>query len=298
MARVAIYLQYLPAFEAAARHGSVRRASEELNLSPGAVSLQIKKLAEATGIVLFEKAGRNVVLTQAGREFSQVVAANVSQIEAAARAARAHGAKGHSPTLAVSLPTALGVAWLSASVIEFAEDRGITHVLINEATREAEVDWRANDIAIVYDNPPFRGKSWRILSEVKLRTVCSPILFPRLDLQYRERKLSGFTLLHEDDGEEWKKWALAAKVSLQHSVRVRVKSMAQAVASAVQGRGISLASDVLTRTFLNDGRLIQPFSTAIRAAADYYMVCSEDRAEDPLLLSFMSHVEQFLKPTR
>lgn len=69
-----MYLQYLRAFEAAARLGSVRKATEELNLSPSAISLQLKKLREAAGIVLFDKSGRSVVLSHQGKEFSQVVA--------------------------------------------------------------------------------------------------------------------------------------------------------------------------------------------------------------------------------
>lgn len=69
MSRFLPYLQYLPAFEATARLGGVRQAAEELNLSPSAISLQLKKLSDATGIILFRKSGRNVALTQAGRDF-------------------------------------------------------------------------------------------------------------------------------------------------------------------------------------------------------------------------------------
>ena len=74
MSRLPPYLQYLPAFEATARLGGVRHAAEELNLSPSAISLQLKKLSDATGIILFQKSGRNVALTQAGKDFSQAVA--------------------------------------------------------------------------------------------------------------------------------------------------------------------------------------------------------------------------------
>ena len=298
MARFAMYLQYLPAFEAAARLGSVRRAAEELNLSPSAISLQLKKLAEVTGIALFEKSGRNVVLTPPGREFSQAVALSLSQLDAAARASRVLSPGEKPASLSISLPTALGIAWLSAAVVEFAESRDIANLRINEAIRESEVDWEGNDIAVVYDNPPFHGKYWRLLSDVRLKTVCSPILFPRLDLQHRERKLNGITLLHEDDGDEWKKWAVAARVSLQGSARVRVDSVAQAVASAVQGRGIALVSDVLTRNYLGEGRLIQPFSTAINAASAYYIVCTQARSEDPLLQSLIDRIIEYLRPQR
>ncbi|MGJ4856441.1 LysR family transcriptional regulator [Labrys sp. La1] len=290
MARPLVYLQYLPTFEATARLASLRRAAEELNLSPSAVSLQLKKLGEAIGIPLFEKAGRNIALTPAGRDFAQAVAVSLGQLDSAARDCRSRGAATPQQNLSLSLPTALGVAWLSAVVVEFAESRNIANLAINEAITAAEVDWQASDVAIVYDNPPFPGRYWRLLSEVRLRTVCSPILFPRLDLQHRERKLNGITLLHEDRGEEWARWAVAARVNLQGSASVRVASVAQAVASAVQGQGLALVSDVLTRNLLREGRLIQPFATSINAAAAYYILCSVDRAEEPLLQALMERL--------
>ncbi|WP_448953119.1 LysR family transcriptional regulator [Labrys neptuniae] len=292
MARLLVYLQYLPAFEATARLASLRRAAEELNLSPSAISLQLKKLTEATGITLFEKAGRNIALTPAGREFAQAVAVSLGQLDSAARACRSQDAGGAQQSLAVSLPTALGVAWLSAVVVEFAESRAITDLTINEAIGAAEVDWQASDLAIVYDNPPFPGRYWRLLSEVRLRTVCSPILFPRLDLQHRDRKLNGITLLHEDRGEEWARWGVAARVNLRGSGSVRVASVAQAVASAVQGQGLALVSDVLTRNLLREGRLIQPFATSINAASAYYIVCPIERAEEPLLQALMERLAE------
>ncbi|QDG94696.1 LysR family transcriptional regulator (plasmid) [Rhizobium sp. NIBRBAC000502774] len=298
MPRTLTYLHYLPAFEAVARLGSVRGAGAELNLSPSAISLQLKKLGEATGIVLFEKAGRNVRLTRAGSDFAEAVAVSLGQLDFAAISARKVETSTRPASLHVSVPTALGVAWLSSALVEFAESRNIPDLTINEAITANEVDWEANDIAIVYDNPPFPGKHWQLLSDVRLRTVCAPVLFPRLDLQHRDRKLNGITLFHEDHGEEWAKWAIAARVSLQGSGRVRVDSVAQAIASAVQGRGIALVSDVLTRNYLAEGRLIQPFLTSINAAHEYYMVCPEERSEEPIIRSLIEHIISYLRPKR
>ena len=196
------------------------------------------------------------------------------------------------------MPTAVGVAWASSALVEFAESHNIADLTIAEAIACAEVDWERSDLAIVYDNPPFRGMHWRLLSEVRLRAVCAPVLFPRLDLQRRERKLNGIPLFHEDDGKEWARWAVEARVSLQGSARVRVGSIAQAVSSAVQGRGMALVSDVLTRGFLAEGRLIQPFATSINAAHEYYIVCPEDRASDPLILALIEHITASIRPKR
>jgi LysR family glycine cleavage system transcriptional activator len=298
MSRLPPYLQYLPAFEATARLGSVRQAAEELHLSPSAISLQLKKLSDATGIVLLQKSGRNVSLTQAGRDFSQTVAISLGQLDTATRASRKLVSGDHPSSLSVSVPTALGIAWLTATLVDFAQTHGISNLTINEAITAAEVDWTGNDLAIVYDNPPFTGKYWRLLSQVRLCAVCSPTLFPRLDLRNRDGKLSSVALLHEDDGGEWAKWSIAARIALEGNTRVRVNSVAQAIASAVQGRGVALVSDVLTRNFLSEGRLIQPFSTTINAAREYYIVCAVDRANDPVLRTLADHVVEQLRPGR
>jgi len=283
------FLQYLPAFQAVVRLKSVRGAAQQLHLSPSAVSLQMRKLADATGIKLFMKDGRNVVLTSAGEEFSRSVVVMLGQLESATRVAREW--EGAAPkSLAVSVPTALGIAWLSAALIGFAESLGIPDLRLTEAIRAQDVDWDVADVAVVYDNPPFPGLRWRSLGEVRLRTVCSPILFPRLDLQHRDRKLNGITLLHEDDGDEWARWAIAARVSLEGSGRVRVGTVAQAVASAVQGRGVALVSDILTRGYLAEGRLIQPFLTSINAARAYYVLCRDDRSDEPMIQSLIEEL--------
>jgi len=298
MGRLAPYLQYLPAFEATARLGGVRHAAEELNLSPSAISLQLKKLSDATGISLFQKSGRNVALTEAGKDFSQAVAISLGQLDTATRASRTITSGGQPASLSISVPTALGIAWLTATIVDFAETQGIANLTINEAITAAEVDWEKNDLAIVYDNPPFAGKSWRSLGEVRLCAVCSPTLFPRLDLRNRDRKLSSVALLHEDDGGEWAKWSIAARIGLDGNTRVRVNSVAQAIASAVQGRGVALVSDVLTRNYLTEGRLIQPFSTTINAAREYYIVCQVDRASDPVLRVLADRVLEHMRPGR
>ena len=60
-------LTQLLVFEAVARLGSVTRAAGELHLAQPTVSLQMKKLAAALEVQLFEQRGRNLHLTGAGR---------------------------------------------------------------------------------------------------------------------------------------------------------------------------------------------------------------------------------------
>ena len=64
-------LNWLRAFEAAARHLNLTRAAEELFLTQPTVSMQIKKLSDVVGLPLFEHIGRNVEPTETGRELYQ-----------------------------------------------------------------------------------------------------------------------------------------------------------------------------------------------------------------------------------
>jgi DNA-binding transcriptional LysR family regulator len=59
-------------FEAVARLGSVTRAAEELHLAQPTVSIQLKKLSETLGVVLFEQQGRGLQLTAAGRAVCEI----------------------------------------------------------------------------------------------------------------------------------------------------------------------------------------------------------------------------------
>ena len=65
-------------FEVAARHLSFVRAAEELHLTHGAVSRQIKLLEESLGVALFERRNRAVFLTREGAAF-QLVCTDVLQ---------------------------------------------------------------------------------------------------------------------------------------------------------------------------------------------------------------------------
>ncbi|MGF6173971.1 LysR substrate-binding domain-containing protein [Ensifer sp. 4252] len=289
------FLPYLRAFEAVARIGSVRQAADELGLSPGAVSLQLRRLAETTGLTLLEKSGRNIRLTAAGRDFAQTVSHAIGNLVVAVENGAERQLENHQKKLTVALPPALAIAWMAGLLVQFADARGVSDLAMHSCIRASDVLWDDVDLAVVYDNPPFDGLWWQVVSDVKLKTICSPLLFPRLEGSHRDRKLRDVTLLHEDDGREWTRWSAASRISLEGSRSVRVPSVAVAVASALQGQGIALVSDVLTRSYLQEGRLIQPFPTAIPASAGYYLLCPTEKAEEPLIQALAHQIAAHLR---
>ncbi len=77
-------LRQLNVFEAVARNGSYTRAAAELHLSQPAVSMQVRQLEDAAGLPLFEKLGKTIHLTEAGRElfhYSQAIGRQLRELD-------------------------------------------------------------------------------------------------------------------------------------------------------------------------------------------------------------------------
>src|SRR5215510_10220058 len=76
-------LRHLIYFEAVARHEHVSRAAAELAVAQPALSKQIHDLERELGVVLFERVGRNVRLTEAGQALLDHTRVILAQVEAA-----------------------------------------------------------------------------------------------------------------------------------------------------------------------------------------------------------------------
>src|ERR1700740_3769397 len=76
-------------FEAAARYENYSRAAEELALTQGGVSYQIKLLEERLGAQLFQRKGRGMVLTDLGRRIAPRVTEAFTTLNDAFSMARA-----------------------------------------------------------------------------------------------------------------------------------------------------------------------------------------------------------------
>lgn len=104
-----VNLKLLQTFLLAAEHGSFRRAAEESNRSPSAVSMQIRDLEEQVGMSLFVRTPQSANLTPAGTMlFEQVskamadVQAGLDRLSEVAEHRRSHVSIGCAPTLAAT----------------------------------------------------------------------------------------------------------------------------------------------------------------------------------------------------
>lgn len=123
-------LNALRAFEAAARHGRMTAAADELHVTPGAVSRQVRLLEEVLGVPLFEGPKSKPRLTEAGRTLAPRLADAFDGIEAATQAVHAVKAA----VLDVSCLSTFLMRWLIPRLYGFTAE----HPNIDVRLRAAE----------------------------------------------------------------------------------------------------------------------------------------------------------------
>jgi LysR family glycine cleavage system transcriptional activator len=275
-------LPFLRAFETVSRLGYVRSAAAEMNLTPGAVSHQIKMLEQILEVDLFMRERRRLSLTPRGQAFQRTVAEMLRDLdrglEEISPARPADGVN----RLAISTASGLGHIWLSPRLVHIADQLGIESFETTVAREVKQIDWRRVDIAIVYDNPPWPGYFWTPLPSLTLSPLCSPALLHGSPLRH-PRDIVHHRLLHEDTGAEWQRWLSAAKVKTPPVHNAYFNRLSMAFNAAVTGQGVALASDFLASKYLKTGQLVRPFELNIPAAKRYYIVVVENRRHERLI---------------
>ena len=166
-------LNWLRVFEAAARTQSFVRAAELLNMSPPAVSQQIKSLETYLGRELFERGAHSVRLTPAGDAFLPSVQQSLLSVESAA--AGLFGTRAET-TIHVQATLVLAAGWLAPRLARFhAANPGI-RVRLTTANLNADYLREEPDVRIVYGHLNLPGPAPERLLAEALVPVAAPAL--------------------------------------------------------------------------------------------------------------------------
>ncbi|KWV53666.1 hypothetical protein AS026_03175 [Rhizobium altiplani] len=268
-------LPTLRTFESAARHQSLAKAAAELNLTDSAVSHQIRRLELALGCDLFVKSGRGVVLSDAGRIFAKTVSNAMQDILGTALllvdADQIHG------RLDIACPPMFANTWLAKNLNDFCQAHPTIecHIRLVENPRVHELT--DIDVGISFGSGGWVDKWSTLLAHVNVTPVCSPILFERLGRQISQpRDLRHVTLLHQDDGSEWRRWFAEAGAADadKEAKHLYCSDLGMAIDLAIHGTGAALVSDTLSGSDFKRGILIKPVPVSIDAFGGWHVVCS------------------------
>ena len=136
-------LNGIRAFEAAARSESFTRAAEELNVTQGAVSHQVKALEDTLGLKLFQRERQRVILTDAGRDYLSVVRDALDQIAVGTERLLRRQESG---ALTVSTSPDFAAKWLVNRLSRFSEQHPDVDLRISASTHY--IDFARDDVDI------------------------------------------------------------------------------------------------------------------------------------------------------
>lgn len=297
-------LNALKAFEATARHQSVKRAAAELNVTPAAVSHQIRTLEDYLDIQLFHRYNRALELTDAARACLPKLREGFDCLVKAVEVLRAQKGTG---ALTVSAPPSFAARWLMLRLHRFIEAHPEVDVRVSARVRQvsrggkagiaesATIDaWLSDsDIAILYGRGDYPGFKVNKLLPLTVTPVCSPRVITGSTPLARPEDLRHHLLLHDDtgdlyDGESfWDVWLKAAGVNDIDTRRGPHFSHAVlAFEAAIEGMGVVATLSVLAASDLHAGRLVAPFALRAPLVSAYYLVCSEVAATRPAVAAF------------
>lgn len=280
-----VALPGLRAFEAVARLGSVRQAAAELNVTPGAVSQQVKALEAEIGRALVQRQGTGIVLTRLGQEVRDDLTGAFRLLGRVSDRMR-QGLKGVSLRLRIEDP-ALAANWLLTRLQRYRSRPDSVDVVLETATSWAQLEPDAFDFDIRFGLGDWPDVTAHRLFADEVFPVCSPRVLAKHPLN-EPRDLQHHTLLHLDwTGQsviwpDWPAWLRAAGVpDVDTSRGIHFTDFALCLQAAAAGQGVALGTTGAVADLLTDGRLVSPFEKSIITPFAYYIVHSPDVLKRP-----------------
>jgi LysR family glycine cleavage system transcriptional activator len=286
----AVLRRYLPplnalrSFEAAARHQSFTRAADELCVTQGAISHQVKALEAELGLKLFNRERQGLAITEAGNDYLAVVRDAFDRI---ALGTDRLLQRLHSGVITISVSPDFAAKWLVSRLGRFTEAHPEIELKVSAAMHHVDFASEDVDLAIRHGTGNWAGFATVNLCSEELFPVCSPALFRSRRGIHSPEDVLQFPLLHLNDRRDWSRWLEAAGASgegLLHGPIFNHASML--IDAAIDSQGIALARTALAAADLINGRLVRPFRTTLPLKNTYWIVCPKAASALPKIVAF------------
>ena len=269
-------LSSLRAFEAVARRLSFSRAAEDLHVTPGAVSQQIRFLEQHLGESLFERTRRSVALTEAGMKMLPEIQ---SGLETLSRAVSSKAAPTSAKALTISVAPSFAAKWLLPRLADFSDQHSDIDLRISATVGLADFKRDKVDLAIRLGRGNYGDLHTELLFGESLAPLCAPKLLEAKGALRKPDDLRKHRLLHdtsipgENEQSSWERWlnlAGAKQVPAYRGTRFSLADLA--MQAAIDGTGVVLGRMVLAEGDLAAGRLVRPFRMTLPLDVSYFLV--------------------------
>src|SRR5437868_11346455 len=277
-------LNALKAFEAAARHESFTRAAEELCVTQGAVSHQVKALEADLAIKLFNRERQRLIITEAGRDYLAIVRDAFDRIAIGTERLLQRQNAG---VLTVSTSPDFAAKWLVHRLGHFAEAHPEIDLRISATLHHVDFAREEVDLAVRHGDGNWSGLDTVRLSTEELFAVCSPKLLSgrrRLD---KVADVLKFPLIHLDSRADWSNWLQGVAIDDADVIHGPVLNRASMVIdAAINGQGVALARTTLAAWDLINRGLMRPLPESLPLAKTYWIVSPKVTATLPKIVTF------------
>jgi DNA-binding transcriptional LysR family regulator len=270
-------LNALAAFEAAARHLSLTRAAQELNVTPGAVSKQVKVLEDEIGHPLFLRLHRALALTPEGEAVSRSLG---EAFERVANTLREAGQMGSLRSVAIGTTMAVAHLWLMPRLGQFwtaHQDIVVDHI-ISERSQDL---YRSNvDLRVRYGNANWPDEEAVLLFADRIAPVASPAFIASHKIATPKDFANCPLLSVEGVDWTWTTWAdfMRACGAPQRKLHIRrFNSYVIAVQAAQAGQGVALGWLGLLKPLIASKALATVTDAEIEAPQSFYLTWSSKR---------------------
>ena len=287
--RQSLPLSALRAFEAAARHQSYSAAAEELCVTHGAISQQVKRLEDQTGLSVFQRHNRGVRLTPAGAALFPVLNDCFDRMSETLDALTPEPEPGR---LRVTTTPYFASRWLIPRLDGWRRHSETSNVDLHPSLHMVDIAGGDCDVGIRCGAPPWPGLRSELLLPIHLSPVCSPALLEGRQGIKEPRDLYRHDLIHADiatheRGEEWNTWLTAAGENpLGNQTGLHFQEPALALQAAADGLGVAMGYLEFVEADLKSGRLVKPFELSVRHDFSYYLVYPDRQASRQKIQAF------------
>lgn len=271
----------LTAFYAAARHGTLTAAAQELNVSQPAVSRRIASLEADLGCSLFDRSHKPARMTQHGKELLQALHSGFGQIENAVSRIRKSA---ETRVVTITAPSGFVAFWLIPLLGEM--EQTFPKVTIRIISQEYGEATRPGDLVVRFGLPAPEGSDEQRLLSDEVFPAISPLYLSRLHMHSEGYDFSKMTFLTMEAARsqwhDWPSWFKSAGQVMPGRARVLdFSSYAMLVNAGLAGQGVFLAWGGILDGFLETGALVRLDAPATASARGYYASLRDGAAADP-----------------
>jgi LysR family glycine cleavage system transcriptional activator len=278
-------LRAMQAFEAFGRLGSVTAAAEELGVSLGAISQQLRKAEEAAGLRLVERSGRHVTLTARGRTYLEGLTAGFERLHAAQVTLEQAQSEN---VLTLSCLPSLASKWMASRLFDWQMRHPSASVRLIGEDLEPRLGPDQVDFRLSYGR---KAKSYLHHAELFTDWVvptCAPDFLKRHPIRtpadILQLPLLGIEW-SKDQGEApgWAAWAQMLGLPTRDLAGQMTFSLSSAaIDAAINGRGFVLAQLSMAGEDIAAGRLVVPVEAKMKLQESYFLAWDRAVLEKPL----------------